>query len=80
MTESTPGPAVVLVHGAFADGSTWAPVTERLIAARVPVTAIVNPLRSVAARHVRELEGIAGRFGTVGIVAASLQARTIASS
>jgi pimeloyl-ACP methyl ester carboxylesterase len=49
MAESSAGPTVVLVHGAFADAGSWAPVTERLIAAGVPVTAIVNPLRGVAA-------------------------------
>jgi pimeloyl-ACP methyl ester carboxylesterase len=40
-------PTVVLVHGAFADAGSWAPVTERLVSAGVPVTAIVNPLRGV---------------------------------
>ena len=49
MSDSSAGPTVVLVHGAFADAGSWAPVTERLIAADVPVTAIVNPLRGVAA-------------------------------
>jgi pimeloyl-ACP methyl ester carboxylesterase len=38
---------VVLVHGAFADAGSWAPVTERLIEAGIPVCAIVNPLRGV---------------------------------
>jgi pimeloyl-ACP methyl ester carboxylesterase len=38
---------VVLVHGAFADAGSWAPVTERLVAAGIPVMAIVNPLRGV---------------------------------
>jgi pimeloyl-ACP methyl ester carboxylesterase len=50
MTESTSysaGPTVVLVHGAFADAGSWAPVTERLVAAGVPVMAVVNPLRGV---------------------------------
>jgi pimeloyl-ACP methyl ester carboxylesterase len=37
----------VLVHGAFADAGSWAPVTRRLVAAGVPVTAIVNPLRGL---------------------------------
>lgn len=41
-------PTVVLVHGAFADASSWAGVTQRLEAAHVPVRAIVNPLRGVA--------------------------------
>ena len=48
MGDSSSGPTVVLVHGAFADAGSWALVTERLIAAGVPVTAIVNPLRGVA--------------------------------
>lgn len=45
---STSSPTVVLVHGAFADAGSWAPVTQRLVAAGVPVRAIVNPLRGVA--------------------------------
>jgi pimeloyl-ACP methyl ester carboxylesterase len=52
MTEpaSTSGPVtVVLVHGAFADGSGWSGVIERLQAANVPVRAIVNPLRGITA-------------------------------
>ena len=48
-TPETPtGPTVVLVHGAFADAGSWAPVTQRLVAADVPVRAIVNPLRGIA--------------------------------
>jgi alpha-beta hydrolase superfamily lysophospholipase len=49
VTHSTPGPGptVVLVHGAFADAGSWAPVTERLVSAGVPVMAIVNPLRGI---------------------------------
>ncbi len=39
---------VVLVHGAFADGSSWNGVLELLLAADVPVKAIVNPLRGIA--------------------------------
>ena len=40
---------VALVHGAFADSSSWAGVIERLQAADVPVKALVNPLRGVSA-------------------------------
>jgi pimeloyl-ACP methyl ester carboxylesterase len=47
MPESSP--TVILVHGAFADAASWEPVTERLVAAGVPVLAIVNPLRGLAA-------------------------------
>jgi pimeloyl-ACP methyl ester carboxylesterase len=39
---------VVLVHGAFADGSSWAAVIERLQASGVHVTAPANPLRGIA--------------------------------
>ena len=45
---STSQPTVILVHGAFADASSWAAVTERLVTAEIPVRAIVNPLRGVA--------------------------------
>jgi pimeloyl-ACP methyl ester carboxylesterase len=40
---------VVLVHGAFADSSSWNGVIERLQARGVPVTAVANPLRGISA-------------------------------
>jgi pimeloyl-ACP methyl ester carboxylesterase len=40
--------AVVLVHGAFADASSWTGVIERLRAAEGQVTAPANPLRGLA--------------------------------
>ena len=39
---------VVLVHGAWADGSCWAEVIARLQAAGLHVTAVQNPLTSLA--------------------------------
>jgi pimeloyl-ACP methyl ester carboxylesterase len=42
-------PTVVLVHGAFADASSWNGVVERLQAKSVQVTAPANPLRGIAA-------------------------------
>jgi pimeloyl-ACP methyl ester carboxylesterase len=39
---------VVLVHGAWADGSSWAEVIPRLQAAGLKVTAVQNPLTSLA--------------------------------
>ncbi len=42
-------PTVVLVHGAFADASSWNGVIERLRAKGVSVTAPANPLRGIAA-------------------------------
>jgi pimeloyl-ACP methyl ester carboxylesterase len=40
-------PTVVLVHGAFAESSSWNRVTTKLLAKGYPVVAIANPLRSV---------------------------------
>jgi pimeloyl-ACP methyl ester carboxylesterase len=40
---------VVLVHGAFADGSSWAGVIERLQARGIQVMAVANPLRGISA-------------------------------
>src|ERR671932_690287 len=41
-------PTVVLVHGAFADGSSWNDVIERLQADGGQVTAPANPLRGIS--------------------------------
>ena len=48
-TSTTAGPlTVVLVHGAFADASSWTGVIERLQKEGVQVTAPANPLRGIA--------------------------------
>ena len=48
-TNSTKGPlTVVLVHGAFADASSWTGVIERLQKKGVQVTAPANPLRGIS--------------------------------
>jgi alpha-beta hydrolase superfamily lysophospholipase len=39
-------PTVVLVHGAFADASSWNEVLKRLQAEGIQVTAPANPLRA----------------------------------
>jgi pimeloyl-ACP methyl ester carboxylesterase len=53
MTDATSAPStsptVLLVHGAFADSSGWNDVVRQLQDARVPVQAISNPLRGIAA-------------------------------
>ena len=38
----------MLVHGAFADSSSWNGVVERLQAAGIQVTAAPNPLRGIS--------------------------------
>src|SRR5207253_772043 len=56
-------PTIVLVHGAFAESSSWDQAIDQLLDAGYPVTAIANPLRGVAADaacvsdHVRSIEG-----------------------
>lgn len=53
MTDPAPStstrPTVLLVHGAFADSSGWNDVVHHLQVAGIPVQAISNPLRGIAA-------------------------------
>ncbi|GGJ72531.1 alpha/beta fold hydrolase [Streptomyces brasiliensis] len=44
---ASPKPTVVLVHGAWADSSSWSPVMERLRKDGYPVRAIANPLQGL---------------------------------
>jgi len=67
MSEATP--TVVLVHGAFADASSWNGVIPRLQAKGLPVTAPPNPLRGIqpdAAYIESVLEQIEGPILLVG--------------
>ena len=56
-------PTIVLVHGAFAESSSWDQVIDPLLDAGHPVIAVANPLRGLAADaacvsdHVRSIEG-----------------------
>ncbi len=64
-----PAPTVVLVHGAFADSSSWNGVAEKLSARGLKVVAAANPLRSVAddAQYVsRIVQSIDGPVVLVG--------------
>jgi pimeloyl-ACP methyl ester carboxylesterase len=56
-------PAIVLVHGAFAESASWNAVIERLHGRSFDVTAVANPLRSVAgdAAYVRDVIAGIGR-------------------
>ncbi|MEU1090781.1 alpha/beta fold hydrolase [Streptomyces sp. NPDC005576] len=47
-TRSAPRPTVVLVHGAFADSSSWDGVTSRLERQGYPVLGVANPLRGLS--------------------------------
>ena len=61
MTEQKP--AVVLVHGAFADSASWNGVVEQLQAKSLQVVAAANPLRSVTgdAAYLRDVIAGIGR-------------------
>jgi pimeloyl-ACP methyl ester carboxylesterase len=65
MNDATPAasksPTVVLVHGAWADGSSWAGVIPVLEAAGVAVVAPANPLRGVSV-DAAYLAGVVGRI------------------
>jgi pimeloyl-ACP methyl ester carboxylesterase len=47
MTAESQNPTVILVHGAFADASSWARVLERVRDAGLAAEAIPNPLRGL---------------------------------
>ncbi|MET7987499.1 MULTISPECIES: alpha/beta hydrolase [unclassified Streptomyces] len=64
-----PKPTVVLVHGAFADASSWSGVTRRLQRQGYTVVAAANPLRDLAgdASYISSvLDGITGPVVLVG--------------
>lgn len=68
MTQHFP-PTVVLVHGAWADASSWRPVIARLLRAGLDVVAVQNPTTSLAddvAATRRTLAAIDGPVVLVG--------------
>jgi pimeloyl-ACP methyl ester carboxylesterase len=68
-----PAPArnVVLVHGAWADGSSWSEVIARLQAAGLHVTAVQNPLTSLADSVAATRRALALQDGPTVLVAHS---------
>jgi len=59
---------VVLVHGAWADGSSWNRVIERLQAKHIEVTSVQNPLTSLADDVAATRRAISGASGPVILV------------
>ncbi len=68
MKSSKPGTAVVLVHGAWADGSSWSAVIEQLQAEGYKVTAPQFPLTSLADDVARLREVLALQDGPTVVV------------
>src|SRR5260221_610037 len=62
---------VVLVHGAWADGSSWAEVIPRLQGAGLKVTAVQNPLTSLADSVAATRRALALQDGPTVLVAHS---------
>jgi pimeloyl-ACP methyl ester carboxylesterase len=62
---------VVLVHGAWADGSSWSEVIPRLQAAGLHVTAVQNPLTSLADSVAEARRVLALQVGPTVLVAHS---------
>jgi pimeloyl-ACP methyl ester carboxylesterase len=62
---------VVLVHGAWADGSSWSEVIVRLQAAGLHVTAVQNPLTSLADSVAATRRALALQDGSTVLVAHS---------
>jgi pimeloyl-ACP methyl ester carboxylesterase len=58
-------PTVVLVHGAFAESSSWNGVIERLQRHGYPVVAVANPLRGVGSDAAYLKDVLAGIDGPV---------------
>lgn len=56
-SDASPKPTIVLVHGAWADGSSWSAVTAKLQSAGYAVDVEANPLRGLAtdALYLRDL-------------------------
>jgi pimeloyl-ACP methyl ester carboxylesterase len=78
LAENAPKPAgvpegrnVVLVHGAWADGSCWSEVVSRLQAAGLHVTAVQNPLTSLADSAAATRRALAQQDGPTVLVAHS---------
>ena len=85
MTDKTP--TVVLVHGAFAENSSWSGVIAELAGRGIPAIAVANELRGPAvdgsrvAAQVREIDGpvvlVGHSYGGAVITAAANQADNV---
>lgn len=68
LTADTAKPTIILVHGAFADGSSWAKVIPLLEADGYPVTAVQIPLTSLDDDVATAKRVIAAQKGPVVVV------------
>ncbi|MGW1887695.1 alpha/beta fold hydrolase [Streptomyces sp. NPDC001970] len=73
-------PTVVLVHGAFADSSSWNGVIKKLKKDGYPVVAAANPLRSVSGDAASVKDLLAGIDGPVVLVGHSYGGAVISNA
>jgi pimeloyl-ACP methyl ester carboxylesterase len=67
-TAASSSPTIVLVHGAFAESSSWNGVAADLLARGYPVVAAANPLRGVASDAAYVASVLAGIQGPIVLV------------
>ena len=77
---TTDTPTVVLVHGAFADGSSWAGVIQRLQRRGVNTVAVANPLRGISADSAYVASVLAQTPGPVVLVGHSYGGAVISNA
>ena len=65
---NTPAPTVVLVHGAWTDGSSWSRVIPLLQAKSLPVLAVQLPLTAIADDAAATKRALASLTGPVVLV------------
>ncbi len=70
-TDTQNKPTIVLVHGAFADGSTWNPVIQLLQAEGFNTIAVQNPLSSLD-DDVLATQRVLNRIGSKSPIAISI--------
>ncbi|MFJ4833715.1 alpha/beta fold hydrolase [Streptomyces sp. NPDC088747] len=75
-----PKPTVVLVHGAFADSTSWNGVIEELRHDGYPVVAVANPLRSLSGDSAYLKSVLAGIDGPVVLAGHSYGGSVISSA
>src|SRR5689334_4030106 len=73
-------PTVVLVHGAFADSSSWSGVIERLQRRGVTTVAVPNPLRGISADSAYVASALAQTPGPVVAVGHSYGGAVISNA
>jgi pimeloyl-ACP methyl ester carboxylesterase len=79
-TGSGPKPNVVLVHGAWADGSSWDEVSALLLQAGYPVTAAAIPLSALADDVARTQSVLAQQTGPTVLVGHSIGGAVISGA